>query len=338
MLRPYSRTAVCTFSGQEPSLISVMHGRTRGLIPLVQAKVLCLNVLMPHKFILLLAFVALLCAACTGTPTPFDLPTLAVLPSLTPQAPAVAVESTAVASTTASTLTTTTPGSLEAVATITLPVPTEQLQVWYTSAATAVYACPETTCDVLTNFPAGVQLFVIVTENGWHEILLARQRGRYVEARLTTQVTPQPLTATAASAQIVSGGGGSVPPGAIPTGQAGPPTASIDELPPDLIDLPRATQGPTPTFDSVPPITGLPTIPVTPPFGGLPPGAVISGTATPANTLFPPNVTGAPTATFILPNVTIAPITPSATPRSAPPGVDPNLPTATPYNPRPPGV
>ncbi|MFN8374689.1 MAG: hypothetical protein U0694_17640 [Anaerolineae bacterium] len=216
----------------------------------------------------LMLVIGLLCAACTGEATPFELPTLAVLPSLTSAAPQTAADSTTptlMTTSESSFVFTVAPAVMQGEATLTLPVPTEQLQVWYTTDVTAIYDCPELTCDILTNFPAGVQLLVIGTENGWHEILLARQRGRYVEARLTSQATPQPSTATAAATMLVGSGQGNVPPAFSPE-QGAPPTIDLSALPPNAgTDEPRTTPV-TATFVLTPPITLLPTIVSSPPF------------------------------------------------------------------------
>jgi hypothetical protein len=244
---------------------------------------------------------------------------------------ATEVSGTAPAASAASTLDMT----AAATTTPTLPVPTEQLQAWYTADSVPVYACAQVTCDVLTNFPAGVQLLVIGTENGWHEILLARQRGRYVEARLTTQSTPQPGTATAASAQVGQPTGQNPPIGGAPV-QNPPPTLSSDQLPPipSGTNVQRTTPQPTVTFPAAPPLTPQSTQTMPP----LPPGITPQSTATPQGTLQPPTLPAGATATFSLPNQTIVPLTPTATAPQAPPGINPNLPTATPFNPVPPGV
>ncbi len=287
------------------------------------------------KLTRLILLMVVLCAACTGSPTPFELPTLAVLPSVTPTFAADAIaQAETPTQADVNFAFTVMPANVQAEPTITLPVPTEQLEAWYTTGVTAVYSCPQLTCDILASFPAGVQLYVIVTEEGWHEVLLARQRGRYVEARLTTQATPQPSTATAAaSAQFAADGQGSVPPVFVP-GQVVQPTISgIDDAPPPVLGTegPRPTLGPTATFNLTPPT-------VLPPVVSSPTALSGSPTATPMGTLPPPNTTGEPTATFILPNVTVNPPTATATARFAPPGLDPNAPTATPFVPRPPGT
>jgi hypothetical protein len=291
---------------------------------------------MLKKLTTLLALV-LLCAACTGAPTPFELPTVAVLASLTPSAQAVANVGTDMPTieVTDAVFAFTVAPQLDAEATFTLPVPTEQLQVWYSTGVTPIYACPELTCDVLASFPAGVQLIVMRTENGWHEILLARQGGRYVETRLTSQEVPQSSTATAAAQQIV----GNPILGVVPD-QNAPPTANLTDLPPNFgTPVVRTSPQPTLPLPTAPPFTPQATnINNPPPVTNLPPGVTAGVTTTPQGTISPPPLTNFPTATFELPLITSVPMTPSPTPRDAPPGVNPNLPTATPFVPRPPGM
>jgi hypothetical protein len=288
------------------------------------------------KKLTIFATLVMLCAACTGSPTPFELPTVAVLPSLTST---IANNSAPTAESTEAVFAFTVAPQFEVAATLTLPVPTEQLQVWYSTDITPIYDCPELTCNVLTSFPAGVQLIVIRTENGWHEILLSRQSGRYVESRLTSQATPQPSTATAAAIQLVQQGQETNPSlGSNPI-QGGPPTADLTNLPPMLgTTVVRTSPQPTQPLPTAPPFTPQTTNVNNPPqITSLPPGMTAAPTATPA-TIAPPPLTSFPTPTFELPLITSVPVTPSATPRDAPPGVDPNLPTATPFVPRPPGT
>src|SRR5690242_20206901 len=102
------------------------------------------KVFMLKKLTTLLALM-LLCAACTGTATPFELPTVAVLPSITPTAPEAAnisTETPTIEMTEAAFAFTVAP-QIELLPTYTLPVPTEQMEMWYSTDVMPVYSCPE---------------------------------------------------------------------------------------------------------------------------------------------------------------------------------------------------
>ncbi len=289
-------------------------------------------------FIGVLAWMVVGCAA----PAEETLPTLAVLPSLTPSVtPAetqpVSEGSPLPATPTVSSVSgepTRTPLADAATTTPTLIAATE-LSLWYSNNPLPVHECPATTCAVLTNFPPGVQLLVVLTENGWHEIQLGQQRGRYVEARLTTQSTPVPTlnnsVVNATSLPGVVNPTGATMDGA-QFGQSQPPT-SVPGEPPPFLTPGAPVAGPTGTPPNEPLVTARPDVTITLPFqvSATPPGSVATATLS-----GPPGIINPVIATNVIGGLTFIPPTVASPTPNLPPGFIAG-PTATPFLPQPPG-
>jgi hypothetical protein len=269
----------------------------------------------PVLFLLMM----LVLAGCTGDDTTV-LPTLAVLSSAVPTqtststvdiAVLTATPSAAVQAADASPGVTRTPrGTL----TPTL-VSTADLRVVYTTALTPLYRCARTTCPVATQFPAGVELLVIRTVAGWHEVQLARARGFYVEARLTSSTRPATVIAP------------TLDPLLFPTEPfILTPFSLTDDSPPTVVVPDFGTDIPNPPTERAPRVTPIPSETDFFPF-------TLEPTVTPDRnaTLDPDDVTELPTPTF--PPLPPEPTDPAGDNGDIPPGVDPNAPTVTPLLP-----
>jgi hypothetical protein len=274
----------------------------------------------PVLFLLLMMIVLVGCAAEDTT----VLPTLAVLPtsiptlivtaaagSLTPTAAPSAESTIEVQAADASPGLTRTPrGTL----TPTL-VSTADLRVVYTISPTPLYRCARTTCPVATQFPAGVELLVIRTVDGWHEVQLARSRGFYVEARLTSSTRPPTVVAP------------TLDPLLFPTEPfILTPFSLTEDSPPTVIVPTFGTDIPNQPTERAPRVTPIPSETDFFPF-------TLEPTATPDRnaTLDPDDVTELPTPTF--PPLPPEPTDPAGDNGEIPPGVDPNAPTVTPLLP-----